>query len=100
MPCVFCGSTEKLTGEHVWPKWIRKQFPPAPSDVRHAIRTDEGVKEWGGPPFTQTVRDVCEPCNTGWMNDLEVAVQPSLKPLFAGRGRALHSEGQRTLAAW
>jgi hypothetical protein len=90
-----------MTGEHVWPKWLKGRFPPAPKTVPHSLETTSGgLRQWGAPPFNQTVRDVCHGCNTGWMSDLEVATQPILEPLLAGQTTTLDENSQRILAAW
>lgn len=47
-----------------------------------------------------TVRAVCGDCNNGWMAALEERAQLLFNPMLDGRGRELHREGQRTLAAW
>jgi len=47
-----------------------------------------------------TTGAVCASCNNGWMSDLEGRAKPMLETMLEGRGRALHQEGQRTLAAW
>jgi hypothetical protein len=52
------------------------------------------------PPFSIQVKRVCATCNNGWMNDLETAARPLLEPMIVGRGRALHRDGQRTIATW
>lgn len=98
--CVFCGWEGKLTKEHVWPRWLQDVFPPASGIVGHTSIAGEDSRRWGAVPFEQTVKDVCHSCNTGWMNNLEIAAQPLLKPMFKGHGKALHERGQATLATW
>jgi hypothetical protein len=71
--------------------------------VTQTYADDQGVertRQMQMKPFTQTVRDVCEPCNNEWMSDLEKAAIPLLTPLLRGRGKALHRDGQRILSAW
>jgi hypothetical protein len=57
-------------------------------------------RAFSAPPFTAIVNRVCADCNSGWMSDLEIRAQPLLTPIFQGRGREIHQEGQRRLAAW
>jgi hypothetical protein len=99
--CVFCGSADTLTGEHVLGKWL-SNIGLDPSPVRHGagflnrIRRDLGVR----PPFRQTVRDVCGDCNHGWMSRLEVVAQRVLTPLILGRPGEIEAADRGALAAW
>jgi hypothetical protein len=42
------------------------------------------------------VKCVCEPCNNGWMRELEEKVRPLITPLIQGKE---HTLGARTTAA-
>ena len=103
MPCVFCGSTEPLTKEHVVSAWIASLFPDV-LDADHVRRFEEldGSQEernqWSGPPFAWTVRDVCAECNNGWMADLEG--KPILTPLIKDQARPLSLPDMMVIATW
>jgi hypothetical protein len=104
--CAFCGSTENITREHVWPKWASGHV--SKEDTFTAFRQfvgdgfePEEPHSREQRPFDWTVKAVCESCNNGWMATLESAARTALfSSAFAGRGRTLHQGGQRTLAAW
>jgi hypothetical protein len=51
-------------------------------------------------PFNMTIRAPCHDCNTGWMSDLDNAVQPYIAGMIQGRARELHETGLRTIATW
>lgn len=104
MGCVFCGATDrKMSNEHIWPTWIRELLPESVANevvTLHFTDSHLGhVRSFRQPLFQLTVKDVCEPCNTGWMISYETAVQPVITGMLQGHGRALH-EGQARIAAW
>jgi hypothetical protein len=47
-----------------------------------------------------TTKEVCEPCNNGWMQKIEDAAKDVTQHMLLGGGRELHSKGQATIAAW
>jgi hypothetical protein len=99
MSCVFCGAT-KTTREHAWPEWVRDEFQRPKLLNQRARGSSIDDRAFSAPPFTAIVNRVCAACNNGWMSDLETRAKPLLKPVFQGRGREIHKEGQRMLAAW
>src|SRR4051794_2751172 len=100
--CIFCGGTP-VTAEHVWPNWARRKLP---QDVvaEHTViaETPDGTTSdtFRQRVFEQRVKVVCGECNNGWMSRLEQTNKPFLESALDGRGRALHCDGQRSLAAW
>lgn len=101
--CIFCGGSP-TTKEHLWPDWARRLLGDVePLSHRQHARQDgrEPIdREWRTPPFRTTVKAVCAGCNNGWMSRLESRAKLLLLPMLEGRGRELHQDGQRTLAAW
>jgi hypothetical protein len=103
--CIFCGATDrKMSNEHVWPEWITGLLP---SEVAremvtlHFTDSHQGhVRSFPQRLFQLTVKDVCKPCNEGWMSRLEEAVKPIISGMLVGRGRELHARGQAAIAAW
>jgi hypothetical protein len=107
--CIFCDQPfgpggRKRSREHAFPRWIAEElghFDPAPHYL--GLRTPEGttVSDYGTrSPFTTTVRDVCEVCNTGWMAELETGARPILAPLIRGEPRKLKFWRQTVAATW
>ncbi len=101
--CIFCGGT-KMSAEHVWPQWAAKRV--AYSGV-HKVRSYAHLEghqavehESDQRAYALKARVVCESCNNGWMSKIENAAKPYFETMLYARGRELHKEGQRTLAAW
>jgi len=99
--CVFCGSTGKLTGEHVLGDWLSRigldQEPvPHGAGRLNRIGRELGVR----PPFRQKVRDVCGGCNHGWMSRLEAVAQRVLTPFILGEPGEIRLKDQGPVAAW
>jgi hypothetical protein len=99
--CAFCGKTTSLTGEHVLGKWLSRiglDLDPV-AHVKgplNRIGQEVGVT----PPFTRTVRDVCGPCNNGWMSDLEAVAKRVLTPVILGEPTRLDGADLGAIAAW
>lgn len=100
VPCVFCGSDEPLTKEHLWSDWIRNMLSDRSEATAHTRDVAGSIDSWKAPPFTAVVRCVCGPCNHGWMSAIENEVKPYLKPMIQGRQRILGTKAQAALAKW
>src|SRR5476649_2360549 len=82
--CIFCGSTAKLTGEHVFSHWTHRFLPPRSmkkyqvmrSDS-HLDRSDRRLVKRMGDIRDWKVNCVCEvTCNNGWMRHIENQARP------------------------
>lgn len=99
--CVFCGASGALTGEHVLPDWLTAIGLPM-DEVAHGagwlnlIERPMGVSQ----PFRRTVKDVCGPCNNGWMSDLEAVAKRVLTPLILGESGVIESPDRGAVATW
>lgn len=99
--CVFCGSNDPLTREHVFGQWVSKIGLD-----RRAVRHKAGLLNRLGrdmgtrPPYQQTVKSFCAACNSGWMSDLEAEAQRVLTPLILGQIGTIVEDDQATLAVW
>lgn len=81
--CMFCGSAEKRTKEHLWGRWLRDfhSFPMNPTDRgKHTItrfdRSRGSIKAAGhfsnsGSHLSETTKVVCRKCNNEWMSRVE-----------------------------
>src|ERR1035441_1388071 len=105
-PCLICG-TDDPSREHVIAQWLRKelQLRGLVSEYRMDVGYKENVtplRKWD--TLAIVLPDVCKGCNNGWMRDLELAVQPILKPMLLGASSRLptylDAESQTRLAAW
>lgn len=103
--CFFCEATDRpLTNEHLWSAWLEKILPnrgPITYYRANALKGEEPTENrWRGKDFDHTVKAVCEPCNGGWMNQVEIKARPFLESLIHGHGRNLYRDGQRKVATW
>ncbi|HEX4483456.1 MAG TPA: hypothetical protein VH081_06670 [Solirubrobacteraceae bacterium] len=114
--CIFCGELfspqRKRSEEHAAPQWcgelLAEHLPPPPPDAptpEHfwILETADGREEvFRGTrdPFTTVAKDVCVPCNTGWMEELEDWAKQWLAAPVIGKGRALRFWRQACAASW
>jgi hypothetical protein len=98
--CVFCGSTSKLTREHVLPDWLSQIGLDREPSVHQSGRLNKVPRQWSSKPFKTTVRMVCAACNSGWLSALESAAKPVLTPLIRGESRRLPDDDQALIASW
>jgi hypothetical protein len=86
LPCMFCGSNEPLTREHVfrstWKKTLEVnqdlvQIPGVERKFRKYNPDDLSMtRDKNEDLFSVIVKRVCDTCNNEWMNDLDSAVEP------------------------
>lgn len=98
--CLFCGGSP-TTNEHVLPLWLRNMIA-GPGEIPHewgSYKTGE-KHQWKAKQSEFKANVVCAPCNSGWMNDLETATQPHLKPMLRGHGKTLHHAGRELCTLW
>ena len=106
--CVFCdepfGPDRPRSKEHAAPKWCGKLLPnlgPAQhaAVIQEADRTtveDHGIRN----PFTTVAKDICEPCNTGWMHELEESCEVLVGHFIQGHPRNIRFWRQMLTATW
>jgi hypothetical protein len=85
--CFFCGAKPR-TDEHVLPNWINKAWPMERSWLNKFEHGNEKQvrfqkKAFDRSLFRWTVKEVCSPCNNGWMSQLEDSVKGVLERLLA-----------------
>ncbi|NJC71906.1 hypothetical protein HC031_19615 [Planosporangium thailandense] len=99
--CPFCGAVGKLTGEHVLGDWLSRiglKLDPVALTTGPLNRIGRNIGVT--PPFNRKVRDVCGPCNNGWMSRLEDVAKRVLTPLILGEPGNIAQAGQGRIAAW
>jgi hypothetical protein len=88
VPCVFCGSTAPLTGEHAWPDWalshIRRRRPGKYTITSQRYGTVH--TQWSGTAPELTVRILCDMCNHDRLGSIEDEIAPILKLLVDAVG--------------
>ena len=66
--CAFCGQARRLTREHLWPAALHARLSRLPGESDRAFWTARlGVDL----PNDPVVRDVCKPCNSGPLSELD-----------------------------
>lgn len=103
--CIFCGSSKRLTKEHILPKWLRKYLPVNDHRSRHVVSSLDGVGKRGklerpGTMFSQTLRIVCADCNNGWMSLLQQKAKPILSKLIKNEWPVLSQNDQAIMSTW
>lgn len=104
MECIFCRREGKASREHLWPRWAqgalgkeeRGQLTP------HSLEPHDGPgKRWEAPPFTATLKDVCQQCNSGWMSRIESEAKAYMEPMITGtKGLLIDVDAQWAISHW
>jgi hypothetical protein len=105
--CIFCGSSDPLTREHLFSNWTRRFVPRTTKDytsvraTSYHDRTDFVLVKRQGDIRDSQIKCVCERvCNNGWMRKLENAARDIMIPLIKGEEVRLTPADQRILAGW
>ncbi|MFI0786719.1 hypothetical protein ACH4Q6_14135 [Streptomyces lydicus] len=97
-----------MTGEHVLRRsLIKKVLWEAPKERTETVFRGyaDGThvamsRDIPESILDQKLRDVCGPCNNGWMNDLENRAESSLVSLLRGRRRHVSETDAAVLGTW
>ena len=98
--CIFCGERSPLSNEHVFRDTLRKHFR---SQTGLDLFSESAPDRTGHLPismFDRKVKAVCEPCNRGWLNDLDAELEDLLVSLFRADQRRISRAELRRLAFW
>src|SRR6266536_1822202 len=93
MECLACGPTTATpSGEHIFASWLLKEFDP---DISMSLfrRFADGSRRQERVEIrldSFRLKQLCEPCNNGWMSRLEDSVKPIILSLIRS-GRRLDS---------
>src|SRR5579864_5222632 len=103
--CIFCGSADKLTAEHLYSRWTRRFVPRTMKKFQRLMatsfrdRSDFALTYIPGDVRDWSVRCVCEKkCNNGWMRRLENSARPIMVPLIQGHRSRVLPAHQRIIA--
>lgn len=98
--CIFCGSTGKLSGEHIFPDWLSKMFDDRIVGINE-VRGDNLARDWTKSIFQDKLKKICETCNSGWMSTLERSAKDLLVALIFTHGQlTLDEKDQHLLSLW
>ncbi|OZC75204.1 hypothetical protein CH251_10540 [Rhodococcus sp. 06-462-5] len=91
-----------MTKEHVFRNAYRRLHTDEVTNYRHKnLMSGDARNLRGKTPFEETqVKRVCAQCNNGWMNDLEVATEPTLWPMVHGKQTLVDAGSAQLLALW
>lgn len=105
--CRFCGESRVGTGskEHIFHDSFRKSIPHSPKLklTRYEGGLDtEPVDETVLPitMFDRQIGGVCRECNSGWMNEIDLAIEPQIVALANSRSDTLPSSQIAAFARW
>lgn len=113
--CIFCDKDHtdghKLSGEHLWPQWIKKILPIGPENrhsslpisygrVGDAVFIEPDYIQRTGNAAGRKIKVPCTQCNNGWMSRIENEARPILTPLIVGDNATISTEDQKKIAAW
>jgi len=99
--CIFCGTTGKMTKEHIFPKWLQLHLgvKKDPLEISFYSEKPETVRTL--TYNTHVNRNVCAECNNGWMSRLETEAKPILLSLIDNNISHKFSDEQvHTLGLW
>jgi hypothetical protein len=108
-PCIYCELPKAKSQEHVLASWIIEVLSQdtrgLPLPLRMELSDQSGGKRvtLGKTKRSKTLEfttRVCRDCNSGWMNDMEIAVRPYLEPMIRGAKCHIDAAWQHALAAW
>src|SRR5262245_51658084 len=97
--CIFCGGGP-VSREHTTPEWIHHILGPA--SAVGLWRPHSGGTHWRAPGRSGQgkIKLVCQPCNNGWLSDLEDRAAALMRPLILDISIPLSRESQATVALW
>ncbi|WP_280470622.1 hypothetical protein [Nocardia farcinica] len=105
--CDFCGRSApevRLTREHVLAQSLREAFVDSREHSYERAWLEQGELRSASSARPLNLLDVvsrrlCQPCNNGWMSELEAAAKPILLRLITGE-RSLTTKDARTVRRW
>jgi len=97
--CVFCGGVP-LTSEHLLGDWMNRRIPFADMQ-QHLLGNFSGdFQTYASDQHDQLVPCVCQPCNGGWMSNLETRSAPFLTEVALGTSEPLPERAHLLVALW
>ncbi|PMQ18436.1 hypothetical protein [Janthinobacterium sp. AD80] len=110
--CIFCGSVEKMTGEHLFAHWISKAIDEGNRSGFKTTLKFNGkieIKEFNTTKFTNE-RDIghantklnvlCENCNSVWGGKIQEQASMVLKPFLASDTWGMSDSQREKIAIW
>lgn len=99
--CIFCDNDRPLTQEHLFPDWLRQALPPAVKSTYTRRKGGGTINSWRSFSHNTTARIACQPCNTGWMSQIEGEAGALLLPKILQAAPGVITPPQAaTIATW
>jgi hypothetical protein len=105
--CIFCDvklSKSNRSKEHVIPQWLLDFMKITGSKIQPTHYSEKGnIYSTRNHTLDNLLAgNVCEPCNSGWMSQLETDVMPILKALITDKRAVvdLNDEERQILGRW
>jgi hypothetical protein len=99
--CIFCGSSEKLTKEHIFPAWLQRYLGIGTQELNIVFYSENPQTMHSTVYGRHLNRNVCRKCNNEWMSQLESAVGPLLKDMLEDRiSRILTDDEIHFIGLW
>lgn len=93
--CIFCDQVGK-SKEHVLPHHWKETFP---FSVGHSLRRrnldgtiTEKIRHNQFTSLDEVIRTVCQPCNSGWMNDMDSNQRTLIYELATGGAEIIRAD--------
>lgn len=92
----------KITREHVIGRKFEDDFPPPPPGHRKpfVLHDVHRGRVRHADDFDLVVRGPCVDCNSGWMDQLDEAVRPVIKPMIWGKSTVVSVADQELISRW
>jgi hypothetical protein len=104
--CIFCGNSPQ-TKTHIFRKaWIDRLMVPAPGpyEMVHGTGDLTGASretEWETDRFDMAPGAACDPCNSGWMHQIDRAAEQIIEPMVLGHKATIRLyNDQKAVARW
>lgn len=99
--CIFCGSSGKLSNEHIFPAWLQRHLSIS-GEKLDIVFYSENPQTMRSLTYGRHLNGlVCEQCNGGWMSQLEAAAKPLLIELLESKvPKTLTDTEVHTLGLW
>lgn len=99
--CIFCGSSDKLTKEHIFPAWLQRYLGVGKRELNIVFYSENPEIVRNFVYGSHLNGHVCYRCNNGWMSQLESNIGPLLKDMIEDRiSRVLTDVEIHLLGLW
>jgi hypothetical protein len=80
--CAFCLRPAKMSSEHIWSEWMGRLYSGYKGTYRVNWGLGSNAKAWKSKTIDAVAKVVCEPCNNGWMSDIDDAASYTMAQMI------------------